>query len=689
MLMCVAMLVGTTFAWFTDSVTSGKNKITAGNLDVVLEYWDKTTGEYEEVKSTTSLFDDAALWEPGHTEVAYLKVSNAGTLALKYQLNVNVFDEVVGKTADGKDIKLSDHLVFGVTDKAISSDADLYTRETAIAAAGDVKGLKGYNGDSTALDAKGGANDVDYIAFIIYMPTSVGNEANYLGTDIPTIEMGVELVATQMTEESDFFGTDYDEDATYPAVTIGDKVENSELALKAGDVGVIVPETADKGEYTLNVSNKNISTVNGETFVSYQIDLLKDGVKVTANGTKYTVSIQVGENLDIIKVTHNGNEITYNSYDPATGILTFETESFSPFAVVYVPWAAKVGGTSYHTIDEAIAKWTHNSTLTLLNDVTLSDVITIKSTEHHILNLSKYTMTAASKKHAIEIIACGTGDAERTAITIKADATNPGGIDAGNKSVVYYDYSKGGITGNDRPIIKIENGVFAGSTLGWGTGGIHFKGSAARKCATLNISGGTFNCSIFGTGKSKALISGGTFNCSVGSQGDSTCYRLISGGTFKNFGFMTADAASKFGVGSALSNYNLGVYVDNNGYLVVGGPVITEAGDKFVAHTTNYGGWSSHLKYSSAATNGLYYTSAKEAFADNNKASGVVTVYTDNIDMTDVIYKGTIKISDTLTVTFAEGTTPAWNVASADGVKTVAHSDTVADGVVTRTYTLQ
>ena len=68
LLLCVSMLIGTTFAWFTDSVTSGRNTIQSGNLDVVLEYWDGNS--YEEVTSTIKLFNDAALWEPGYTEVA-------------------------------------------------------------------------------------------------------------------------------------------------------------------------------------------------------------------------------------------------------------------------------------------------------------------------------------------------------------------------------------------------------------------------------------------------------------------------------------------------------------------------------------------------------------------------------------------------------------------------------------------
>ena len=271
---------------------------------------------------------------------------------------------------------------------------------------------------------------------------------------------------------------------------------------------------------------------------------------------------------------------------------------------------AKVGNTGYGSIDEAVAAWVaqNNATLTLCKDVTLSDVVTLKSTEHHILNLDIYTMTAAEGKNAFVIQACGTGDAERTAITIKADPTTPGGINAGNKCIVYYKYADGGISGNDRPIIKIEGGVFTGSTSSWGTAGIYTIGSEARKCATLNISGGTFNCSINGSGKSKLLISGGTFNYSVSSQGDSTALRLIWGGKFKTLGFMTADANNtKFWFGSEMAKSNVGVYVDKDKYLVVGGPVITEPGDKFETEPKSYSSWSNLLQYSSAATYGLYY----------------------------------------------------------------------------------
>ena len=173
MLICVAMLVGTTFAWFTDSVTSGRNTIKAGNLDVVLEYWDGDS--YEAVDQYTKLFDDEALWEPGHTEVAYLKVSNAGTLALKYQLNVNVYEEVTGTNVAGEEFYLSDHLVFKVVDKKIETSADLYTRDTAVAAAGDVKGIKDRLIGNKTVHESGevslmNTGDADYVALLSICP---------------------------------------------------------------------------------------------------------------------------------------------------------------------------------------------------------------------------------------------------------------------------------------------------------------------------------------------------------------------------------------------------------------------------------------------------------------------------------------------------------------------------------------
>ena len=217
LVLCVSALLGTTFAWFTDSVTSGNNIIQSGNLDIGLKYAKIEDGAitgWSDVDDTVKVFDPNALWEPGRVEVVYLEVANLGTLALKYKLGVNIIDEDAGTNVAGEEFKLSDHLVFSV----VPFDAEpttAYSREEAIAAAGDSKGLTDYNGATTALEVNG----LDYVALIVYRPESVGNEANYREDDMPTIELGVNLYATQQAAENDSFGPDYDKDAVYTEKT--------------------------------------------------------------------------------------------------------------------------------------------------------------------------------------------------------------------------------------------------------------------------------------------------------------------------------------------------------------------------------------------------------------------------------------------------------------------------------------
>ena len=135
LVLCVSMLIGTTFAWFTDSITNTQNKIMAGNLDVVLEHYNGT--EWVEVTATTdNLFDQSVLWEPGHAEEVVLRVRNAGTLALKYQLGISVYKETEGVYADGTTFKLSDYIMYAALDKDATftgfGDGD-EARATAIA----------------------------------------------------------------------------------------------------------------------------------------------------------------------------------------------------------------------------------------------------------------------------------------------------------------------------------------------------------------------------------------------------------------------------------------------------------------------------------------------------------------------------------------------------------------------------
>ena len=257
MLVCVAMLVGTTFAWFTDSVTSGKNTITAGNLDIELEYSETpdVDSSWETVADATDLLDPEALWEPGHTEVVYLKISNLGTLALKYQFTMNIFSETVGKSVLGNDIYLSDHLMYGVVDYT----EPFKTREDAIAAVeSNAVALDNYFVAGEML--KGDAPEI--VALVVYMPTTVGNEANYRGDAIPEIELGVELVATQLTSEEDFFNELYDEGAYLPVVYNAAELAS---ALGNGDSVKLGSDIAVSESLNIAAGKDVVIDLNGKT----------------------------------------------------------------------------------------------------------------------------------------------------------------------------------------------------------------------------------------------------------------------------------------------------------------------------------------------------------------------------------------------------------------------------------------
>ena len=214
LLMCVTMLVGATFAWFTDTASTGVNKIQAGNLDVELEY-SKDCIEWKKVNDTTKVFEDSKLWEPGRTEVAYLRVKNAGTLALKYTLGIYRLYDNSGKNVLGNKYNLSDYVKLG----AAEVGAAYADRVAAISAVQDsAKTLKSI-GDTGVIGAGLDPNTAKVYAMVLYMPTEVGNEANPKNNDpyyAAKVSFGIRASATQAVSEFDSFDNTYDEKA--PAV---------------------------------------------------------------------------------------------------------------------------------------------------------------------------------------------------------------------------------------------------------------------------------------------------------------------------------------------------------------------------------------------------------------------------------------------------------------------------------------
>ncbi len=222
LILCISMFIGTTFAWFTDSVTSGKNKIVAGNLDVEVEYL-AADGKWTTVGANTNVFMEGALWEPGHTEVVYLKVKNAGTLAFDYKLGVSIVEEVKSINVYDEEFKLSDYIVMGAVEDVTAAYADRAAARAQLNA-NAIKPLSNnyaFEGSLYPVNNATGDATEKYLSLVVYMPETVGNEANYKkGADVPQITLGLNVLATQETYEKDSFNNQYDKDAnvTVPPV---------------------------------------------------------------------------------------------------------------------------------------------------------------------------------------------------------------------------------------------------------------------------------------------------------------------------------------------------------------------------------------------------------------------------------------------------------------------------------------
>lgn len=205
LLLCVSMLVGTTFAWFTDEVVTGMNTIAAGNLDVELY------ANGNKVDSATKLFDDVKLWEPGVVVYENVQIKNEGTLALKYQMSLNF-----GNENDLNGHKLSEVLKVAIIDKVEANAKRTDVLAAAKAAAG--QGMGSLSNFYLTGELEAGASTEEQ-AIVIYWDANANEVDNLYNAnngqvtsdgEALHIEFGVNLQATQKMSEQDSFGNDYD-----------------------------------------------------------------------------------------------------------------------------------------------------------------------------------------------------------------------------------------------------------------------------------------------------------------------------------------------------------------------------------------------------------------------------------------------------------------------------------------------
>ena len=317
-LMCAAMLIGATFAWFTDTASTGVNKIVSGNLKVDIIGADSDS-HIEKLNFTKAATTDAEagaeiLWEPGCRYLTEgFRIANKGNLALKWKAQVNT-----GTTAANEgNFDLLDVIDFYLVTKA----ADGTETETA---------LDEFTGNLKKTET----SDVYYIKGV--MQTTAGND--YQGLTLDGISITV--VATQDTVESDSFDNQYDKDAEYPIlVTTGDELQaivsnatapvNIVLTNSITTNNFVIPEDKD---VTLDLNGRTVTNAGSHTILnkghltltdssadkSGQIISLKSNTAALRNGDNAVCVVEGGTisrdgaNGNTWHVVENFGKMTFN-----------------------------------------------------------------------------------------------------------------------------------------------------------------------------------------------------------------------------------------------------------------------------------------------------------------------------------------------------------------------------------------
>ena len=398
LLVCFSMLLGTTFAWFTDSVTSANNVIKSGTLDVEM-HWAKGN---EDPDAAATVWTDASTgaifksdkWEPGYVEVRHIKISNVGTLALKYQLRI---------AANGDVSDLSDVI-------------DVYFVDPAVQVA-DRTALDGIEPVGTLTEVLAGmpenasgdlaAEKSDTITLALKMREDAGNEYQNkaIGSDFV-----IQLLATQLTSEMDSFDDLYDANAEFLSVNESASIVNNggklgeEVVMTAdlpyGTIKVTVPALAQLSSDTvsaLKLTVKNVASGYNGMLTANQVatgyEIYVDGIAdyinpyVLANGNKIynysdiTVELPIGADRNDVKVYKDGMmpSTTWASYDPATGVVTFSVDYLTPFSQ-----AKKSNITVVYTKLSEAEKQLNEA----LENITAGDSVSINSTADNTVSVN-------------------------------------------------------------------------------------------------------------------------------------------------------------------------------------------------------------------------------------------------------------------------------------------------------------
>ncbi len=198
-----ALGTGATLAWFSDH-DEVRNEFQIGLLKLDVSYKNDIVTEYTPLEGATKAFNDEALYEPGYTQVVYLKIENNGDVEFKYKVAVTVDKVITGKNEWGEEIYLPNYLRYGVVFGKTEAEVQALVKDrlTSRTHAPNDWGTLG-TWSKISPYTFGVEEDAHYAALIVYMPEEVGNAANYRGFTEPRVELGITVFAQQANAPMD------------------------------------------------------------------------------------------------------------------------------------------------------------------------------------------------------------------------------------------------------------------------------------------------------------------------------------------------------------------------------------------------------------------------------------------------------------------------------------------------------
>lgn len=298
----VALLMGLTFAWFTDSVTNTGIAIQAGTLDI------KLTGEGD----GGAILKSDAQWEPGYSEKATATLSNEGSLWLKYKFQIdNLLTAGDADLAEVLDVYVVD------PDATNLDDAELIGTVAGLAA-GEQLGEAGVLCPKSYTGTDAHASKT--FSLVVKMRESAGNEYQGCG-----ISFDVTVKATQTAVELDGFGSpNYDMNAPFP---MNDEEIKNAITNDAPNVSISSDIEISRDNSDYQVTSDKVIDFNGSSVT-----------RVDKPGGYFTIGEIGGDPVNVtVKKAHFASTIDDRGAQGAvrvegTSAVTFEDCSFSGHA---------------------------------------------------------------------------------------------------------------------------------------------------------------------------------------------------------------------------------------------------------------------------------------------------------------------------------------------------------------------